>query len=146
MTKTNILFLKPGGSVKFNDVSLGYTLGIAFVPDNEVVNLKNQRYKGFVDSKIVSVGGTVRVNALEISAANYALLPLTNDATLTKGILEIYGKRMDGVFVTIIFKNACVESIGEMVLNKSENTVLPITWRCLLDSEGILGTIVETGP
>lgn len=146
MTKTNIVFLSPGATVNFNSVDLGYTLGISFVPENETVNLKNQRYKGFVDSKIVSIGGTVRVDALEISSANYALLPLADSATLTKGVLKIYGKRMDGVYITFTMNNACVESIGEMKLDKAENMLLPITFRCLLDTEGILGTIVETGP
>ena len=144
MIKQNIVFLKPGATVKFNNVDFGYTFGIAFEPENEVVNLKNQRYKGFVDSKLVSIGGQVKVDALEISAANYALLPLTNSASLTKAVLIVYGKRMDGKFITLTMNNACVENIGEIKFNKSENMILSITFRCLLDTNGVLGTIAES--
>jgi len=144
MDKTKIMFLKPGASVNFNSVDLGYTSGISFLPDNKVVNLKNQRYKGFVDTKLVSVGGTVKVDAMEISADNYALLPLTDAASLTKAVLIIYGERMDGVYITLTMNNAVVENIGEVKFDKAENATLSLTFRCLLDSSGILGSIVET--
>ncbi len=144
MDKTKILFISPGASVSFAGTSLGYTSGISIVPENETTPIYNQRYKGAVDSKFTAIGATIRVNLMEFSSANYGLLPLTDSATLTKGVLIVYGKRKDGKFITVTMNSAYVESIGEITLDKSENSILPLVWRCLLDSSGILGSISES--
>jgi hypothetical protein len=144
MDKTKILFLKPGATVRFNGSDVGYTLGISYTPENETVNLKNQRYKGFVDCKLLSVSGTVKLNVLEMSAANLSFITLLSSAALTKGVLIIYGQRKDAKYVTLTLNNAYLENTGEIKFDKTENASLQMTFRALLDSDGVLGTIVVT--
>lgn len=144
MIKTNILFLKPGATVSLNGTEVGYTRGITFTPDMSVTHLTNQRVPGFVSSVLTSISGQFEVNLLEFSHVNLDRIFMDGLlTTLGSYIIIIKGvnKENPGKTMTLTLNNATLESVGQIKFDGREEATLPLTFQCLLDADGKMGTL-----
>jgi len=145
--KTKIINLKEGSTINFAETDLGYTgEGIAISFTLDVRALISQRYKSPVGLKLVSKEALVATNIWEISSANRAILYAFKDGEPSSGILIVSGQLRDTgkTEVRYTFYNAFLTTIGDLKLEKAPNSVA-VGFRCILDADGNLFTVEETG-
>ena len=152
MTKTNIVFLKPGATVVITAVggstpiSLGYTRGIVFASNYSLENLSNQKVPGYVRSVLINISGKFSVNMIELSQANLNLLYMNSTDTANNYTVAITGVNRESASktLTLTLNNAFLESVGSLKFAKSEEGSFDLVFQACLDTSGVMGTITLT--
>ncbi len=138
LTKTNILYLKPGSEVSINSTGRGYTSGGSIKIERVFEEMDCQKY-GIVGAKLIEITATITVNFLQYDTNTKDLIFATTRASeptyYTLSVTYInYGSSPSDKSIT--FNNVYVYDTGEISIEGKKNVIFPVVFKAVQNSSG----------